>query len=55
MSTEINLDELYNNSVKILSDLISFKTISGTLKQKLLKLQYLATTIKNFEVGLFQQ
>ena len=29
MSTEINLDQLYNNSVKILSDLISFKTISG--------------------------
>jgi len=29
MSTEINFDELYNNSIKILSDLISFKTISG--------------------------
>ena len=29
MSTEINLNELYNNSIKILSDLISFKTISG--------------------------
>ena len=29
MSTEINLEELYNNSVKILSDLISFRTISG--------------------------
>ncbi len=29
MSTEINLEKLYNNSVKILSDLISFKTISG--------------------------
>ena len=29
MSTEINLDELYNNSVKILTDLISFKTVSG--------------------------
>ena len=29
MSTEINLKELYNNSIKILSDLISFKTISG--------------------------
>ena len=29
MSTEINLGELYNNSLKILSDLISFKTISG--------------------------
>ena len=29
MSTEINLDKLYNNSIKILSDLIGFKTISG--------------------------
>ena len=29
MSTDINLEELYNNSVKILSDLIGFKTISG--------------------------
>ena len=29
MSTEINLDELYNNSVKILTDLIGFRTISG--------------------------
>ena len=29
MSTEINLNELYNNSVKILTDLIGFRTISG--------------------------
>jgi len=29
MSTEINLEKLYNNSIKILSDLISFRTISG--------------------------
>jgi len=29
MSTEINLEELYGNSVKILTDLISFRTISG--------------------------
>ena len=29
MSTEINLEELYKNSVKILSDLIGFRTISG--------------------------
>ena len=29
MSTEVNLEKLYNNSVKILSDLIGFKTISG--------------------------
>ena len=29
MSTENNLEQLYENSIKILSDLISFKTISG--------------------------
>ena len=29
MSTEVNLDKLYENCVKILSDLIGFKTISG--------------------------
>jgi len=29
MSTENNSDLLYNNSVKILTDLIGFKTISG--------------------------
>ncbi len=29
MSTEVNLDKLYKNSIRILSDLIGFKTISG--------------------------
>ena len=29
MSTELNLDKLYDNSIKILSDLIGFRTISG--------------------------
>ena len=29
MSTDINLEELYANSIKILTDLISFRTISG--------------------------
>ena len=29
MSTENNLNVLFNNSVKILTDLIAFKTISG--------------------------
>ena len=29
MSTEVNLKKLYENSIKILSDLIGFKTISG--------------------------
>ena len=29
MSTEINLEKIYTNSVKILTDLIGFRTISG--------------------------
>ena len=29
MSTENNSNDIYENSIKILSDLISFKTISG--------------------------
>ena len=29
MSTEVNLEILYKNSIKILTDLIGFKTISG--------------------------
>ena len=29
MSTENNTDQLFNNSIKILSDLIAFKTVSG--------------------------
>ena len=29
MSTENNLESLYKNSIKILSDLIAFKTVSG--------------------------
>ena len=29
MSTENNLEQLYKNSIKILSDLIAFKTVSG--------------------------
>ena len=29
MSTEVNLEKIYKNSIKILSDLIGFKTISG--------------------------
>ena len=29
MSTEINLEKLYNETVKILTDLIGFRTISG--------------------------
>ena len=29
MSTENNLDPIFKNSIKILTDLIAFKTISG--------------------------
>ena len=29
MSTEINIEKLYENCIKILTDLIGFKTISG--------------------------
>ena len=29
MSTENNLDPIFKNSIKILTDLVSFKTISG--------------------------
>ena len=36
MSTEINLEELYKDSIKILSDLISFRTISGEDNSKLI-------------------
>ena len=36
MSTEINLEELYKDSVKILSDLIGFRTISGENNSELI-------------------
>ena len=55
MSTEINLRELYNNSVKILSDLISFRTISGEDNSALINYceEYLhklgATSFKTFD------
>jgi len=55
MSTEINLDQLYDNSVKILSDLISFKTISGEDNSELINYceEYLnklgATSFKTFD------
>ena len=29
MSTENNLEEIFKNSLKILTDLVAFKTISG--------------------------
>ena len=45
MSTEINLEELYKNSVKILSDLISFRTISGEDNSDLIN--YCENLLKN--------
>ena len=55
MSTEINLEELYNNSVKILTDLIGFRTISGEDNSELINYceNYLhnlgATSFKTFD------
>ena len=55
MSTEINLEELYNNSVKILTDLIGFRTISGEDNSALINycVDYLhklgATSFKTFD------
>ena len=55
MSTEINLEELYNNSVKILTDLIGFRTISGENNSALINYceDYLkkigATSFKTFD------
>ena len=55
MSTEINLNELYNNSIKILTDLISFKTVSGEDNSVLINYceEYLhklgATSFKTFD------
>ena len=55
MSTEVNLEKLYNNSVKILSDLIGFKTISGDDNSNLINYceQYLnnlgASSFKTFD------
>ena len=55
MSTENNLDSLYENSIKILSDLIAFKTVSGEDNNSLINycdniLKKLgATSFKTFE------
>ena len=56
MSTEINLEELYNNSVKILTDLIGFRTVSGEDNSALINYceDYLhklgATSFKTFDL-----
>lgn len=55
MSTEINLEELYNNSVKILTDLIGFRTISGEDNSALINYcedylqEFGATSFKTFD------
>ena len=52
MSTEINLEELYNNSVKILTDLISFRTISGEDNSALIN--YCENYLNNLGVASFK-
>ena len=52
MSTEINLNELYNNSIKILSDLIGFKTISGEDNNNLIN--YCENYLHNFGATSFK-
>ena len=52
MSTEINLDKLYNNSIKILSDLIGFKTISGEDNSNLIN--YCENYLHNFGATSFK-
>ena len=52
MSTEINLNELYNNSIKILSDLIGFKTISGEDNSNLIN--YCENYLHNFGATSFK-
>ena len=55
MSTEVNLEKLYDESVKILTDLIGFRTISGENNSALIDYceNYLhklgATSFKTFD------
>ena len=55
MSTEINTEKLYENCIKILTDLIGFKTISGDDNSNLINYceDYLhklgATSFKTFD------
>ena len=39
MSTGNNLEDIYNNSIRILKDLIAFKTVSGEVGQQTLLMQ----------------
>ena len=52
MSTENNLETLYENSIKILSDLITFKTISGEDNRSLI--DYCDKILKNLGADSFK-
>ena len=52
MSTENNLEHLFNNSVKILTDLISFKTISGEDNNSIIN--YCDNILKKFGASSFR-
>ena len=52
MSTENNLKHLYENSIKILSDLIAFKTISGEDNNSLIN--YCDEILKNLGAESFK-
>ena len=52
MSTENNTDQLFNNSIKILTDLIAFKTISGQDNTSLIN--YCDEILKNLGATSFK-
>ena len=52
MSTENNLDIIFKNSLKILSDLIAFKTISGEDNNNLIN--YCDSLLKNIGAESFK-
>ena len=52
MSTENNLQTLYENSLKILADLIAFKTVSGEDNNSLI--DYCDKILKNFGATSFR-
>ena len=52
MSTENNLKTLYENSIKILSDLIAFKTVSGEDNNQLIN--YCDEILKKFGATSFK-
>ena len=45
MSTENNLDKVYKESIRILTDLIAFKTISGNDNNSLITVSYTHLTL----------